>query len=231
MLKDAWQEVGRLKAEAAQQKSVNKETIAGLTQQVEETKVVKQSLHSPEFFYQRHFAQEVGQLRHTLGEQHSRDAGRIVFWLSALSECMTCSVCMSEMRRPYTLACGHLYCRGCLRAVFNQTLEVHAHADHAGHDQARVRVYQAVLRSPAVSEELRVNMRQFIADAEGVHGLPPYMCPVCRAAITIRPIQVFAFRQVIERLAEARAEYDPTYDGLAMEEQNEGVENWNDFFA
>ncbi|TFY54933.1 hypothetical protein EVJ58_g8566 [Rhodofomes roseus] len=189
MLQDALQEVGRLKAQARRRKYDADATTCRLRRQVQEAK------------------EEAKHFRTRLNEQHTRATEHVVNWLSELADFVACGICASELRRPYVLACGHIYCYDCLYALFSQALAALAHDMLNIHNLETLQLCRHIDQSGHFPANIHTYAQQVLADFEAIRGRAQYTCPMCRTAITVKPVEDLALKQIMNRIAAARAEY------------------------
>ncbi|KAH8828127.1 hypothetical protein DL96DRAFT_1149114 [Flagelloscypha sp. PMI_526] len=119
-----------------------------------------------------------------------------------LEDHVCCEICTAKMWVPYMLDCGHAFCGQCLTDWFQTSLNNH----HARYPTNPALVPMLNLLRTANPEQQHNIRRQF------GHLLPPdveYTCPTCRNKVHRKPIEAFALKALVRKVASAQGEESP----------------------
>ncbi|TFY50541.1 hypothetical protein EVG20_g11459 [Dentipellis fragilis] len=123
----------------------------------------------------------------------------------SLDDLATCEICTCIMWKPATLPdCGHTFCQSCLTDWFSTILAQHltAHPHYnPNHPPPRV--------GPELLNALPQALHPYILTVMQNNSHPPYTCPTCRVAVRNRPVEVFALKNLVHTVAEAKGERPP----------------------
>ncbi|KJA25246.1 hypothetical protein HYPSUDRAFT_37729 [Hypholoma sublateritium FD-334 SS-4] len=132
--------------------------------------------------------------------------------LTQHQQAITCQICLDLMHKPYALApCGHTTCYGCLVRWFtapnNPEAANAATAENDGID--------AILNSPIAVNGAYIRRRK--------------NCPVCRAAVTDRPIEMWGIKGMVVALVKSGLGDLPLPPPAAVE-ASANVDPWRNVF-
>ncbi|RPD78297.1 hypothetical protein L226DRAFT_610241 [Lentinus tigrinus ALCF2SS1-7] len=131
-------------------------------------------------------------------------------FLSAVEDHVTCEVCTVKMWHPFTLACGHTFCKDCLVDWFNTALIKHLSA-HPHYDAQRVvpLQYRNVLAQPNIPTHTRAHYEREIAIIMSTTPQPKYSCPTCRVLVKAKPAENFVVKHLVRTIAGVQGESCP----------------------
>ncbi|EKM54219.1 uncharacterized protein PHACADRAFT_257913 [Phanerochaete carnosa HHB-10118-sp] len=127
--------------------------------------------------------------------------------LNTLESHLSCDMCYEKMWQPYSLACGHTFCRPCLQDWFSTELAKHmgTHPDYSPVPQIP-RQYREFLRRHDLQPYQRTQLMRQIQRLYDSVAHPDYTCPTCRKPVTSKPIEAFTVKNIVAVVAEAEAE-------------------------
>ncbi|KAI0675052.1 hypothetical protein C8Q78DRAFT_517851 [Trametes maxima] len=134
-------------------------------------------------------------------------------FLSAVDEHIACEICTMKMWSPYTLACGHSFCKDCLQDWFSTALAQHM----ATHPQYNPHVtiphhWRAALAQPHLTPLERRQLEYRITGFIATTPQPTYSCPTCRVEVVNKPAENFVVKHVVRTIAAAQGESCPKED-------------------
>ncbi|KAI0645448.1 hypothetical protein C8Q79DRAFT_910957 [Trametes meyenii] len=131
-------------------------------------------------------------------------------FLSAVDEHVACEICTMKMWSPYTLACGHSFCKNCLQDWFSTALAQHmaAHPHYNPHI-AIPHHWRAALAQPHLTPIERRQIEYRITGLTAMTPQPTYSCPTCRVEVVNKPAENFVVKHVVRTVAAAQGESCP----------------------
>jgi len=153
------------------------------------------------------------------------DLAKLALDASQIEDIITCEICALRMWDPYTLPCGHTFCRSCLEDWFSTTLAQHM----TTHPNYNVNPpYPAHLRG--LPHHLR--QRAQLEFALMQPPLPPYTCPTCREEVKTKPAESFALKTIVRTVANAMGETSPRKVPAFRRKGPNGISEgpWDGFF-
>ncbi|KAI0779780.1 hypothetical protein C8Q74DRAFT_1261031 [Fomes fomentarius] len=137
-------------------------------------------------------------------------------FLSTMDEHVTCEICQLKMWHPFTLACGHTYCKNCLQDWFNSTYVKHL-AAHPNYDAQKLipAQWRASLARPDLPRHTRLHLEREIARILSTTPQPNYNCPTCRVLVKAKPAENFVVKHLVRSLAGVQGESSPKDDHVA----------------
>lgn len=126
--------------------------------------------------------------------------------IDALDEQLSCDMCYEKMWQPYSLTCGHTFCRGCLQNWFTAELAKYM-GQNPGYnpDPPVPRQYRELLRRRDLQPFQRTHLMRQIQQFYDTINHPDYTCPSCRKPVTTKPIEAFTVKNIVTAVAEAEA--------------------------
>ncbi|KAI0356239.1 hypothetical protein OH77DRAFT_1401399 [Trametes cingulata] len=135
--------------------------------------------------------------------------------LSTMDEHVSCEICTMKMWNPYTLACGHTFCKDCLQDWFSTALAQHMATNPAYNPQGNVPPHwRAALTRPDLSIAARRHIEREIALLIEATPQPTYSCPTCRVEVRARPAENFVVKHIVRTIAGLQGESCPKQDPL-----------------
>ncbi|KAH6903126.1 hypothetical protein BKA70DRAFT_1404167 [Coprinopsis sp. MPI-PUGE-AT-0042] len=170
-------------------------------------------------------AAEIARLTQQLNEQNSL-LQRHQNQLNSVQQSLTCQICLDLLHRPYALSpCGHISCYTCLLrwftsdpgqpmngAVANPEDIVNGNANNLPAAAGRHHLGAAFAQ--------RASLRRFITRAKN--------CPVCRASVPMRPVEVYAVKDMVASLVRSGLADYPAPSAPTTEGGNQ--DPWNNIF-
>ncbi|KAI0661186.1 hypothetical protein C8Q70DRAFT_1052293 [Cubamyces menziesii] len=134
-------------------------------------------------------------------------------FLSTVDEHVTCEICTMKMWQPYTLSCGHTFCRDCLQDWFNTALVQHMTTHPQYNPQTVVPPHwRAALARPDLSHIARRQIEREIDMIMEATPQPAYSCPTCRLEIRNKPAENFVVKHIVRTVAGVQGESCPKED-------------------
>ncbi|KAL1942497.1 hypothetical protein VTO73DRAFT_6099 [Trametes versicolor] len=131
-------------------------------------------------------------------------------FLSTIDEHVSCEICTTKMWNPYTLACGHTFCKDCLQDWFSTTLAQHMAAHPHYNPQVVVPPHwRAALARPNLSPLDRRHIEREIQRHAEATPQPAYSCPTCRVEVRNKPAENFIVKHMVRTIAGAQGESCP----------------------
>ncbi|RDX50111.1 hypothetical protein OH76DRAFT_483720 [Lentinus brumalis] len=131
-------------------------------------------------------------------------------FISTVEDHVTCEVCTLKMWHPFTLACGHTFCKDCLVDWFNTALVQHLSA-HPNYDAQRVipARWRDALAQPNLPHHTRLQYEREIAIIMSTTAQPKYSCPTCRDLVKAKPAENFVVKHLVRTIAGVQGESCP----------------------
>ncbi|KAI0769654.1 hypothetical protein BD413DRAFT_604785 [Trametes elegans] len=134
-------------------------------------------------------------------------------FLSAVDEHISCEICTMKMWNPYTLACGHTFCKDCLQDWFSTALAQHMATHPHYNPQAMIpHHWRALLARPDLSHHQRREVERQISMLAEATPQPAYSCPTCRVEVRNKPAETFVVKHLVRTVAGAQGESCPKID-------------------
>ncbi|KAI8993843.1 hypothetical protein BD414DRAFT_480613 [Trametes punicea] len=134
-------------------------------------------------------------------------------FLSAVDEHICCAICTMKMWHPYTLSCGHTFCRNCLQDWFSTALAQHMAAHPRYNPQATIpQHWRATLARPDLSLAARRHIEREIGMLLDALPQPTYSCPTCRVEVRNKPAENFVVKHLVRTVAGVQGESCPKED-------------------
>ncbi|KIM41414.1 hypothetical protein M413DRAFT_445425 [Hebeloma cylindrosporum] len=136
---------------------------------------------------------------------------------------LTCQICLDLMHKPYALVpCGHITCYGCLVRWF--TAPQNPQQQNANAAEQHQDSIEHILNSPAVRNGAFMRRRK--------------NCPVCRAVVQERPIEMWGIKSMVAALVRSgladlpapAAEPDPPPAAAANNGRDDNNDPWRNVF-
>jgi len=139
---------------------------------------------------------------------------------SELEDQISCQICTMKLWNPYILVCGHSFCHSCLDDWFSTTLTKYMatypryNSRHvnppalpqvpiAGH-HLHLPLHHLALIYPHLAQQIR---EQQLQQQQGPG--PEYTCPTCRFEVKVKPIEDFALKSLVRKIAGGGGEASP----------------------
>ncbi|KAI0649966.1 hypothetical protein C8Q79DRAFT_1006291 [Trametes meyenii] len=167
-------------------------------------------------------------------EQREKEVNeRFSSFFMAMDNQMNCQICAAKMWAPYTLACGHTFCKRCLQAWFADALERHKQSVNQFYNPQYVippplRNMLSRFGAGQTPEEQRRTQYKVWGHLATVPQ-PAYSCPSCRAQLITRPVENFTVKYLVYTICTARGESVPADEHTPVA-GNRPVDPWNTFF-
>ncbi|KAI0365632.1 hypothetical protein BV20DRAFT_1003797 [Pilatotrama ljubarskyi] len=135
--------------------------------------------------------------------------------LSTMDEHVSCEICTMKMWNPYTLACGHTFCKDCLQDWFSTALAQHMATNPAYNPQGNIPAHwRAALARPDLSHVARRQIEREIGLLMEATPQPTYSCPTCRVEVRSKPAENFVVKHIVRTIAGLQGESCPKEDQL-----------------
>ncbi|KAI0829605.1 hypothetical protein BC628DRAFT_1408472 [Trametes gibbosa] len=150
--------------------------------------------------------------------------------LSTMDEHVSCEICTMKMWHPYTLSCGHTFCKGCIQDWFSTALAQHMSAHPTYNPQLMVPIhFRTTLARQDLSAHARRQIMREVARLEENTAQPAYSCPTCRVGVRNKPAENFVVKHMVRTIAALQGESYPKEDPPRLLGQTvEGP--WDGFF-
>ncbi|KAI9068064.1 hypothetical protein FKP32DRAFT_1663933 [Trametes sanguinea] len=134
-------------------------------------------------------------------------------FLSTVDDHVSCEICTMKMWHPYTLPCGHTFCRDCLQDWFSTALAQHMAANPQFNPQGIVpHHWRAALARQDLSIHARRQIEREISMLMDATPQPIYTCPTCRLEVRNRPAENFVVKHLVRTVAGVQGETCPKED-------------------
>ena len=118
--------------------------------------------------------------------------------LTSVQQSLTCQICLDLLYKPFALApCGHVACYDCL-----------------------VRWFTAP--GPGENEADNQNANRGRANANGIHVHKRKTCPICRARVSERPVEVWGMKDLVNALVRSKLVEIPGASGASSSNDRQG---------
>lgn len=140
-------------------------------------------------------AREIARLKEQLATQRHL-LERHQTHLTHVQQSLTCQICLDLLHKPYALApCGHITCYGCLVRWFTAT------PDHPTQNQNLDPAAAAAAPPEAGQENPEQEVTHLLNGLRrNQHVYKRKTCPLCRAVVTARPVEVFGVKGMVGAL-------------------------------
>ncbi|GJE92262.1 hypothetical protein PsYK624_084160 [Phanerochaete sordida] len=126
--------------------------------------------------------------------------------LDTLDEQLSCDMCYEKMYQPYSLQCGHTFCRGCLQTWFTSELAKYMGQNPGYNPQPNLpRQFREHLQRRDLAPYERTHMMRQIQRYYDAVVHPDYTCPSCRKSVTAKPIEAFTVKNIVAAVVEVEA--------------------------
>ncbi|TBU47281.1 hypothetical protein BD309DRAFT_998473 [Dichomitus squalens] len=143
--------------------------------------------------------------------------------LSAIEEHVSCEVCTLKMWNPFTLACGHTFCKDCLQDWFSTAHMQHLTANPTYDPQRLIPLHlRAALARHDLAAPQRRHIEREIALITASTSHPQYSCPTCRVLVRAKPAENFVVKHLVRTIAAAQGESPPKEPPRALHRALEG---------
>ncbi|KAI0743853.1 hypothetical protein C8Q80DRAFT_1272487 [Daedaleopsis nitida] len=130
--------------------------------------------------------------------------------LSTIEDHISCEVCTLKMWHPYTLSCGHTFCKDCLQDWFNTAYVQHLSANpHYDLQKIIPAQWRATLARPDIPSQTRITLEREISNILIATPQPQYSCPTCRVHIKAKPAENFVVKHLVRTIAGVQGESCP----------------------
>ncbi|KAH9858391.1 hypothetical protein C2E23DRAFT_716756 [Lenzites betulinus] len=150
--------------------------------------------------------------------------------LSTMEEHVSCEICTMKMWHPYSLSCGHTFCKSCLQDWFSTTLVQHMSTHPTYNPQIVISPHlRAALARADLTTQARRQIAREISRLEDATPQPAYSCPICRVGVRSKPTENFVAKHMVRTIAALQGESCPKEDAPRLVGQ--AVEGpWDGFF-